>query len=109
MNYIKTGGDNMERFVGTVSRGVRAPIIKKGDELSREEFEGKLVNEQRHYSTIAVKDAGTYYVVNTPFQIGSTPYAIGETISSETYTSLTTTEQGYVTSLTFTETNTNYY
>ena len=79
-----------------------------GDELTREQFES-LPNEQRHYSTIAVKDAGTYYVVNTPFQIGSTPYAVGETISSQTYTSLTTTEQGYVTSLTFTEENTNFY
>ena len=92
---------------GTTQSGVT--VLTKGDELSREEFEGKLVNEQRHYAPIAVKEAGTYYVVNTPFQIGSTPYAIGETISSETYTSLTTTEQGYVTSLTFTETNTNYY
>ena len=86
-------------------------VLQKGDELNRDEFEDKLVNEQRHYSTIAVKDAGTYYVVNTPFQIGSTPYAIGETISSETYTSLTTTEQGYVTPLTFGESdkNTNFY
>lgn len=94
---------------GTTQSGVTE--LTKGDELSREEFEGKLVNEQRHYSTIAVKDAGTYYVVNTPFQIGSTPYAIGETISSETYTSLTTTEQGYVTRLTFGESdkNTNFY
>ncbi|MBR2097182.1 MAG: hypothetical protein IJ907_04765 [Prevotella sp.] len=85
--------------------------LKKGDELSREEFEDKLVNEQRHYSAIIVKEAGTYYVVNTPFQIGSTPYAIGETISSETYTSLTKTEQGYVTSLTFTDSdkNKNFY
>ncbi|MCK8623454.1 hypothetical protein [Prevotella sp. E13-27] len=94
---------------GTTQSGVTE--LTKGDELSREEFEGKLVNEQRHYSTIAVKEAGTYYVVNTPFQIGSTPYAIGETISSETYTSLTTTEQGYVTRLTFGESdkNTNFY
>ncbi|MBR3110401.1 MAG: hypothetical protein IKH35_04360 [Prevotella sp.] len=74
-----------------------------GDELTREQFES-LPNEQRHYSTISVKEAGiTYYVVNTPFQIGSTPYAIGETISSETYKSLTTTEKGYVTLLTFVE------
>jgi hypothetical protein len=84
-------------------------ILQKGDELSREEFEDKLVNEQRHYSTIAVKEAGTYYVVNTPFQIGSTPYAVGETISGETYTSLSETEKGYVTSLEFTEENTNFY
>jgi len=85
--------------------------LQKGDELVREEFEDKLVNEQRYYSTIAVKEAGTYYVVNTPFQIGSTPYAVGETISSETYTSLSETERGNVTSLTFTEgeKNKNFY
>ena len=49
--------------------------------------------------------------MNTPFQIGSTAYAISETTSSETYTSLTKTEQGYVTSLTFTDSdkNKNFY
>ena len=85
--------------------------LVKGDELVREEFEDKLVNEQRYYSTIAVKEAGTYYVVNTPFQIGSTPYAVGETISSETYTSLSSSEKENVTSLTFTEEekNKNFY
>ena len=104
-----TNSVTVKHSSGTTESGVTS--LTKGDELSREEFEDKLVNEQRHYSTIAVKDAGTYYVVNTPFQIGSTPYAVGETISSTTYTSLTTTEQGYVTSLTFgeTEKNTNFY
>jgi len=96
----------------TVKRGesvISTSDIKKGDELSRKVFEDDLVNEQRYYSTIAVKEAGTYYVVNTPFQIGSTPYAVGETISGETYTSLSETEKGYVTSLEFTEENTNFY
>ena len=35
-----------------------------------------------------MKDAGTYYVVNTAFQVGATPYAVGTTISSDTYNSL---------------------
>ena len=69
-------------------------------ELSREEFES-LPNEQRHYSPIVVAAAGTYYVVKTAFQIGSTPYAVGEVISSTTYSSLPPTEQSYVTSISF--------
>ena len=96
----------------TVKRaGVSTPTdqLQKGDELVREEFEDKLVNEQRHYTSIAVKNAtevgetGKYvaYVVNTSFQIGSTPYAVGETISSETYAGLSETEKGKVTSFTF--------
>ena len=96
-------------------------VLQKGDELSREEFENKLVNEQRHYSAIAVKNAteekvndvatGNYlaYVVKTSFQIGSTPYAVGETISSATYASLSDTEKGYVTKFTFTNAVVYYY
>ena len=104
-NYVTVTHSSGEPKVDSVN------VLKKGDELSREEFEGKLVNEQRHYAPIVVKEAGTYYVVNTPFQIGSTPYTIGETISSETYTSLSPTEKEYVTSLTFgeTEKNKNFY
>ena len=48
-----------------------------------------------------MKDAGVYYVVNTAFQIGSTPYAVGEVISSESYFSLPDDERKYVTQLTF--------
>jgi len=98
---------------------VSVTSLTKGDELSREEFENKLVNEQRHYAPVTVKNAtaetvknentGVYeptgkylaYVVKIPFQIGSTPYAVGETISSETYKSLPPTEQGYVTEFKF--------
>ena len=83
--------------------------LQKGDELVRAEFEDRLVNERRHYTSIAVKNAtevgetGKYvaYVVNTSFQIGSTPYAVGETISSETYAGLSETEKSKVTSFTF--------
>ena len=58
-----------------------------GDELTREQFES-LPNEQRHYVPIAVNEAGTYYVVSEAFQVGATPYAVGTTISSDTYNSL---------------------
>ena len=51
----------------------------------------------------------TYYVVNTSFQIGNTPYAVGATISSSVYESLGDTDKGYVTKLTFDETGTYYY
>ena len=79
-----------------------------GDELTREQFES-LPNEQRHYAPIAVKDAGKYYVVNTPFQVGATPYAVGSTISSETYSSLP--DKSYVTELTIDDAHKNqtYY
>ena len=86
-------------------------VLQKGDELSREEFENKLVNEKRHYAAVTVKNAtldtesGKYlaYVVNTSFQIGSTPYAVGETISSDTYKSLPATEKTYVTEFKFSD------
>ena len=51
----------------------------------------------------------TYYVVNTSFQIGNTPYAVGSTISSSVYASLGDTDKGYVTALKFNEIGTYYY
>ncbi|MBQ7512304.1 MAG: hypothetical protein IJU11_06140, partial [Prevotella sp.] len=86
----------------TVNRGgtpTTTTELQNGDELTREQFEA-LPNEQRHFAPVAVKGAGTYYVVSTAFQVGSTPYAVGEVISSESYLSLPSTEQGYVTALT---------
>ena len=90
--------------------------ILKGDELVREEYE-KLPNEQRHYSGIIVKDGtlvdGKYnvYVVNTGFQYGSTPYAVGTQINAETYNSMSSDEKAYVTILTFSadDVNATYY
>ena len=84
-------------------------VLVHGDEYSREDYE-KLPNEKRHYSGIVVNDIdATYYVVNTSFQIGNTPYAVGSTISSSVYESLGNTDKGYVTKLTFNETGTYYY
>lgn len=54
------------------------------------------------------KDA-TYYVVNTSFQIGNTPYAVGSTISSSVYETLGDTDKGYITKLQFSEIGTYYY
>ena len=97
----------------TVNRGgtpTSTYIIKKDDELSRDVYEG-LKNEQRHYAPVAVTTADTVYVVKTDFQIGSTPYTVGETISEETYRGLPTTEKGYITRLGFDEgeKNQTYY
>ena len=77
-------------------------VIKKDDELTRDQYEA-LPNEQRHYAPIAVKaGTATYYVVNTAFQIGSTPYAVGETISGESFNGLPSAEQSNITTLSFT-------
>ena len=80
-----------------------------GKEYTRQEYEA-LPNEKRYYSGIVVNDAeAKYYVVNTSFQIGNTPYAVGATISSSVYESLGDTDKGYVTELQFNETGTYYY
>lgn len=78
-------------------------------EYKRQEFEA-LPNEKRHYSGIVVNDEDAiYYVVNTSFQIGNTPYAIGSTISSSVYETLGDTDKGYITKLKFTTKGTYYY
>jgi len=80
-----------------------------GKEYTRQEFEA-LANEKRHYSGIVVNDKdATYYVVNTSFQIGNTPYAVGSTISSSVYETLGDTDKGYITKLKFTTEGTYYY
>lgn len=85
------------------------PELKTGKEYTREQFEA-LANERRHYSGIVVNDKdATYYVVNTSFQIGNTPYAVGSTISSSVYASLGETDQSYITPLKFDEIGTYYY
>lgn len=81
----------------------------KVKEYTRQEFEA-LPNEKRHYSGIVVNDEDAiYYVVNTSFQIGNTPYAIGSTISSSVYETLGDTDKGYITKLKFTTKGTYYY
>jgi len=84
--------------------------IHPNDELIREEFE-RLPNEKRHYSAIVVKDQTTMYVVNTAFQVRSSPYTVGQIIESSAYESLTEDEQENVTVIDFTgqENNTFYY
>jgi len=88
----------------TVKRGgtpVTTTSIRKGDELSRVDFES-LPNEQRNYTVVDVKEAGPYYVVKTAFQVGNSPYAVGTTISPTTYNSFGDTDKANVMQLDFT-------
>ena len=96
LSYIKDNGSSATATSST--------------ELSRTEYE-RLLNEQRHYSPIAVKEAGTYYVVRTGFIQGDTPYAVGQTISGDEYSKLKSEEQANIQTLTFTEAqkNSTYY
>ena len=98
-DQTETEGDRTgEKYMTTTAPGIPGGKVYIGQELNREQFES-LPNQQRHFAPIAAATAGTYYVVNTPFQVGATPYAVGETISGETYEGLPTTEKGYVTQL----------
>ena len=59
-----------------------------------------------------MKEAGNVYVVNTPFQVGSTLYAVGTVISASTYSSLGDSDKGNITTLNFNSTqigDTYYY
>ena len=83
--------------------------LTQGCEYSRDQYE-KLPNEKRHYSGIVVADPSiNYYVVNTSFQVGNTPYAVGATISSTVYDGLSPTDQAFVTKLKFATAGTYYY
>ena len=75
--------------------------LVKDKEYTRTEYES-LPNEKRHYTSIDVKAEGEVYVVNTSFQVGNSPYAVGTVISSSTYSSLGDTDKANITTLTFT-------
>ena len=64
--------------------GGETKTIVTGQEIDREIYES-LPNERRHYTSISVDHAGKYYVVNTAFQRGETPYSVGQTIDESTY------------------------
>jgi hypothetical protein len=80
-----------------------------GVELSRAEFED-LANEQRHYTPISPTAANDYkvYVVNTPFLVGNSPYAVGQTLSAAEWSGLGD-NQAYVTVLTFSQNDKDTY
>ena len=102
--------DYTATYNGTSTLNYGSGTVDPGAEISRVEFEN-IPNEKRHYTTIDVKEAGNIYVVKSSFQVGNTPYAVGSTISASTYNSLSGSEQGNITTLTFTEEQKNkkYY
>ena len=99
--------DYKATYNGSATSTHNGITLQNGKEYSRTQFES-LPNEKRHYTTIDVKAAGNVYVVNTPFQVGNTPYAVGTVISANTYTSLGQSDQANVTTLTFTEAQKNH-
>ena len=77
--------------------------LTNGQEYSGTDFE-KLPNERRHYAAIAVaksSSATDCYVVKESFLLGDTPYAVGATISSATYTGLSTDDKKNIAVITF--------
>ena len=94
--------DYTATYNGTETGTYNGVTLSTGGEYTREQYES-LPNEQRYYSIITVKDETTIYVVNNGFQLGNTPYAVGTTISRETYNSLGSSEQANITVLKFSE------
>ena len=103
--------DYSATYNGTETTTHNGVTLANGTEYPRKEFE-KLPNEKRHYAPISVTEAGTIYVVNRSIQIGNTPYAVGSTITSNAYSSLSDTDKEKITAFTFTNSDvgkTYYY
>ena len=100
--------DYTATYNGTSTLNYGSGTVAPGAEISREVFES-IPNEKRHYTTVEAKGAGDVYVVNTSFQVGNTPYAVGTVIPSNTYSSLGDSDKANVTTLTFTGAGTYYY
>ena len=98
--------DYSATYNGTATSTHNEVTLENGKEYTRTEYE-KLPNEKRHYTPIDVKEAGNVYVVNTAFQVGNSPYAVGTIISANTYSSLGQSDQAYITTLTFTDAQKN--
>ena len=101
--------DYTATYNGNDTEECNGVTLSHGSEYTRDQYE-KLPNEKRHYSGIVVADPSiNYYVVNTSFQVGNTPYAVGATISSTVYDGLSPTDQAFVTKLKFATAGTYYY
>ena len=93
VDYTATynGTDNEAMSDGlTYTDATGTHYVKHNQELTREQYES-LLNEKRYYTPIHVTgDDGNYkhYIVKTPFIHGETPYAVGISISKETYDDL---------------------
>jgi hypothetical protein len=76
--------DYTATYHGTETETYNGVTLQENKEYSRTDYE-KLPNEQRHYAAVNIKEAGKYYVVNTPLLVGSTPYAVGATVTQDIY------------------------
>ena len=94
--------DYTATYNGTGTGTYNGITLEHNKEYTRTDYE-KLPNEKHHYTAIDVKEAGSVYVVNSAFQVGNSPYAVGTVISSSTYSSLGESDQANVTTLTFAE------
>ena len=106
--------------VTTINSNTPKNTLWSGDELSRAVYES-LPNEQRHYTPLTVTSSDveggkscTFYVVNTPLMIGSTPYTVGNVISKDDYDGLYSddselNQQGKVTKLDYYSSGTYYF
>jgi len=77
--------------------GTSKTQLTKGDEISREDFEG-LVNEPAHYASFEVKTGKTgidYYIVTSEFWLGDTRYGVGKVLTSEEYNSLSSNQDNF--------------
>ena len=113
--YAGTSSRTLPTGVTVTKIGSPTPVntLSTDDELLSTEFE-KLPNEQHHYAAIKVEESATnttVYVIKESFVHGDKAYAVGTTISYDTYSSLTSSEQNNITTLTFTpgQSNKTYY
>jgi hypothetical protein len=86
--------DYTATYHGTETATYNTVTLQNNKEYTRAEYE-KLPNEQRHYAAVNIQGAGKYYVVNKPLLAGSTPYAVGTTVTKDVYDRY----QNYVTEL----------
>lgn len=68
--------------------------VSPNQTISREQFEA-IPNEQYHYSPVKV-DNTVVYVVKVAFARGDTPYTVGQTITSETFSYLTEDQKSHI-------------
>ena len=83
--------------------------VSPNQTITREQFEA-IPNEQYHYSPVKV-DNTVVYVVKVSFARGDTPYTVGQTITSETFSYLTEDQKSHIDVIEFdrSDINNTYY
>ena len=88
-----------DKALSYVDNSGASKTVSPGEVITREQYES-IPNEQYHYSPVKV-DNMTMYVVKTAFARGDTPYTVGQTITGEVYSYLTSDQKAHVEVLTF--------